>query len=96
MQDLGVRFLTGGDELDYLPERLGQAPGPSLLVGRVRDLVLPNFYLKMRKPTPERMEWSAVVHVWIQIVGLVVPHGCVPYSTQGGEHGIGETTIEVA
>ena len=57
-----------------------------MLLGQVRDLVLPYFDLKVQKSPAKRMERGAIVHVWIQIVGLVVPHGYVPHSTQRGEH----------
>jgi hypothetical protein len=42
------------------------------------------------------MKRNAIVHLRIQIVGLIVPHNHVAGPPQGGEHGIGKAAIEMA
>ena len=79
-----------------LHQRLGEAQSPSALRCRVRYLVLPEFHLKVPQSPAQGMKWNAVVHLRIQIVGLVVPDNHVAGTPQRSEHRVGKAAVKMA
>lgn len=79
-----------------LRQRLSETQSPSVLSGRVQYFVLPEFHLDVRQSPAKGMEWSAVVHHWIQIVWLIIPHDYFAGPAQGSEHRIGEAAVQMA
>src|ERR1035438_2664141 len=79
-----------------LHQGLSETQSPSVLGGRVRYLVLPEFHLDVRQSPAHGVERNAVVHLRIQIVWLIVPHHDVAGQAQGGKHRVGKAAVEMA
>ena len=79
-----------------LHQRLGETQSPLPLGRRFRYLVLLKFHLDVRQSPAQCMEWDAVVHLRIQIVGLIIPDNHVAGRAQRGEHRVGEAAVQMA
>ena len=75
---------------------LSETHSPSVLGGRVGNLVLAEFHLEVRQFPPLGMEWNAVVQFRIQIIWLIVPHSYVARPAQGSQHCVGKAAVEMA
>jgi len=74
---------------------LSETQGPSVLGGRVGNLVLAKFHLEVRQFPAEGVEWNTVVQLRVKIVWLIVPHSYVAGLAQSSEHTVGKAAVEM-
>ena len=77
-------------------QSVSETQSPSALGDRVRYLVLSEFHLEVLQSPAQGMKWNSIIHLRIQIVGLVVPDNYVAWPSQGSEHRIDKSAIKMA
>src|ERR1039457_5590044 len=74
-------------------ERYSEMSSPTDLPCRVGDFVLAELDLDVGHASPHGMKRDAVIHGWIQIVRLIIPHRDVAWTPQSFQHGLHQAAV---